>query len=746
MSNRPSLPDLDFGDINITPPSLKRQSQPYIKHSRNATPHETESITQLPSSFSDASSLLDSTSPTPNVSVKSIPSHSQARVRDIRHFFMDYYIHWKWEFSASLFILACPIIIITTLYPYAEQPLPQWPFQISINTLLSIYSLVFKTCLTFVIASCIGQLQWSWFSSHRPLYDLVRYDRATRGPWGSVQLLCSNHIRHPLTGLGAVILIAAVAIDPFIQQLVSPYDCSIALLSLNATLPRTNHFDLEWSRSRNTPGFPVRSAAYTPSTFIDWQCLTGNCTFSQMYGTVAYCSSCEDCSSKLFFETKCYDKEIDANITSATGHCADNLISFVTTSLYTGDDIKPEDSQSGFWVNETIASSTPSMPVFGRLAISTYQGKHNQSSPSEKAYILIPRAIDPVNRFDPNTGVSWTDCNTAVALDTWRCRGYGAAVCSLQPCVRNYNATINGTQLNEQIISSSGASRWGLVTEKIDEFGNLDSWIGMIDTHCLTEEENEILRRQGYKIDGSSQWLAFKRSIVSSHTEENLVSSLLSNHCLYLMKNIMWPWDGSFVYWNEVLGDNFWGDVENESSGVSDGLVNLDDPTGPSMMVDLYNNGYIDFKDVQETFSNISDITSAWIRTHGNSTYSDPAIGEVLHYATCLHVRWPWLAFTATLALLSLAFFIAIVVVTDRQRLLVWKSSPLALMIGGPNAEISSESTLDVIEKKSKKLLVTLVKGSKPHVQIVGKDNGLVDLADGGIRNSISTLRDDLMG
>ncbi|ESZ89489.1 hypothetical protein SBOR_10126 [Sclerotinia borealis F-4128] len=752
MSNRPSLPNLDFGDIDITPPSLKRQSQPYIKLSRDATPHETESIAQIPSSFSDASSLLDSTSLTPNVSIKSIPSYSQARIHDIRHLLIDYYIHWKWESFASLFILACPIIIITTLYPYAEQPLPQWPFQISINTLLSIYSLVFKTCLTFVIASCIGQLQWSWFSSHRPLYDLVRYDRATRGPWGSVQLLCSNHIRHPLTGLGAVILIAAVAIDPFIQQLVSPYDCSIALLNLNATLPRTSQFDLDPAIFNTTSRlFPVRFTDYTPSTYIASQCSTGNCTFSQMYGTLAYCSSCEDFSDKLFLETKCYDKESDTNATSATGYCANNLISFATTSFYVGDDPKSEDSLGGYWINVTIPPSIPGGDANGKLATSILEGKnrlanHNQFIPGENAYILVPRTVDPIKRVDPNTGKPWTDCNTTVALDTWRCQGYGAAVCSLQPCVRTYNATINGVQLNEHKISSSGTSHWGVVSKIHDEFGSYEyTWIGMIDTHCISGEENETLIKQGYKIDSSSQWLPFNRSIVLSQAEENLVSSLLLHRCLYLMEYHR-PLDGIFPYWREVLG-NFWGVVINQGSGLSnDGLVSFFDMTGPQMMVDLYNNGYIEFKDVQEKFSNISDIMTAWIRAHGNSTSSDPAIGEVLHYATCLHVRWPWFAFTATLALLSLAFFIAIVVVTARQRLPVWKSSPLALMIGGPNAKISSESTLDVIEKKSKKLLVTLVKGSNPHVQIVGKDNGLVDLADGGIRNSISTLRDDLMG
>lgn len=739
VANHPSLPNLDFGEIDLTPPSLRRQSRPYSK----PIGQEFGSIPQLPSSFSDASSLLDSSSHISDVAIKSISSRSQARVHDTRHCLTEYYVDWKWEFFASLIVIACPLIIVSTLYPNAGKPLPEWPFQISINTLLSIYGLVFKTCLTFIVTSCIGQLQWFWFSSRRPLYDVVCYDRATRGPWGSIQLLCSEHIRSPLTVLGAIILIATVAIDPFIQQLVSTYDCSIALLNLNATIPRTNQFNP--MSYRNNFGFPVRLAVYTPSDFIAWQCSTGNCTFSQIYGTLAYCSSCEDWSDKLFIETKCYDTETDTNATSATGHCADNLISFETTSLYTGDYPKPEDSLSDFWINVTIASS-PGTNIFGILASSVYWANQdrNQFILGDETYILVPKTIDPIKRFDENTGKSWTDCNTTVSLDNWRCQGYGAAVCSLQPCIRTYNATINGIQLDEYMISSSGTSHWGFVSGINNESGTSDDfWIGMIDTHCISEKENETLTKQGYKIDSSSQWLAFNRSIILSQAEDNLVSSLLLHRCLYLMNLFL---DGRFPLWNEVLGDNFWGDVENLSSGRGDdGTVSFGELTGPQMMVDLYNDGYIDFKDVQETFSNISDITTAWIRTNDNSTFSDPAIGEVLHYATCLRIQWPWIAFPAALAVLSLVCFVAVVVVMDRQRVPVWKSSPLALIMRGSNREFWCKPTSDAMEKRSKEITVILIKGSDPQIQVVRKDFGLVDIANGGRNNSSQTLNGDVL-
>lgn len=37
----------------------------------------------------------------------------------------------------------------------------------------------------------IGQLKWQWFKTSHPLYDLQKYDEASRGPWGALKLLRS---------------------------------------------------------------------------------------------------------------------------------------------------------------------------------------------------------------------------------------------------------------------------------------------------------------------------------------------------------------------------------------------------------------------------------------------------------------------------------------------------------------------------------------------------------------------------
>jgi hypothetical protein len=47
-----------------------------------------------------------------------------------------------------------------------------------------IYTIVLRGCLAYMFTACIGQLQWKWLAADaRPLYDVILYDNAGRGPW-----------------------------------------------------------------------------------------------------------------------------------------------------------------------------------------------------------------------------------------------------------------------------------------------------------------------------------------------------------------------------------------------------------------------------------------------------------------------------------------------------------------------------------------------------------------------------------
>jgi len=107
---------------------------------------------------------------------------------------------------------------------------------------------------------------------------------------------------------------------------------------------------------------------------------------------------------------------------------------------------------------------------------------------------------------------------------------------------------------------------------------------------------------------------------------------------------------------------------------------------GSEALKTIYNYGNVSFDRVNQVFENVSDSMTDFFRLQTLPKYNDPAQGLVTQNQTCLGVRWPWLAFPTALALLTLAFFIAMLV-ESRPRASkyasIWKSTPLALLFHG---------------------------------------------------------------
>lgn len=69
----------------------------------------------------------------------------------------------------------------------------------------------------------IGQAKWLLFRKQsRNLADFKTIDEASRGPWGAFQLLYRFWDgRTLLASAGAFIVLASLAVDPFVQQVLS---------------------------------------------------------------------------------------------------------------------------------------------------------------------------------------------------------------------------------------------------------------------------------------------------------------------------------------------------------------------------------------------------------------------------------------------------------------------------------------------------------------------------------------------
>lgn len=607
---------------------------------------------------------------------------------------------------ASLLGAAAISAVVATLYQHQGRPLPEWPFEISVNAVLSVYSVVLKTSVAFVVDSCIGQLQWLWFRNSRSLYDAVRYDEASRGPWGSVKLLGSHTLSRPMTSFAAVLSILSIAVDPFFQQILSYRDCQVPVPSVRATIPRTSYFDKDHMYKDIDLGFfpsqgakaALNKGVLAAPEAISSNCPTGNCTFSK-FSTLGLCSSCEDITETLVTSATCY-----SNNTEGCQRGFRNYTSVLPSGLR-----MEWDMVANFSMPTAFASSfSPDTSRFEFLAPRTYFSDH---------------------QIDPSTGRRLAGCTDALPSN-WRCRGYGAASCAIYPCMKTFNTSILAGKTSERLVAQTN------IRDVEDHLGytsssNTDiSPMVWVNASCLTAEEAEAVQGRVKYTDGT--WLVYN----TTNSMENLIlhgdfSSLPQNLNLsasLFTRQCVHTFDGQFfssllVF---VVEEQFL--VGEVIAGVNEGdldTIQVKGLRGQSQLQLLYNSGNISFDLIQDTFENIAGAFTLYIRENGNSNDTNTAPGVVYHYATCLDVHWPWIALPATLFLGSLLLLLTTQTRMERGGVPIWKSSLLPYIYrtrvdaAGADLEKEKEETgqededppvdaMEVMEKTAKATRVML--------------------------------------
>lgn len=145
---------------------------------------------------------------------------------------------------------------------------------------------------------------------------MVMYDSASRGPIGSRSLLCNLGLRHPLSSFGAINTILRLANDPFAQQIIRYYSCTLISDDYSSNVPRTNLYVFPSyygsPGGSNHLGFggisidpelrsAINSGIFSPGSHVAPNCLTGSCSLLQPYSTVGYCGRFTDITITLKF-------------------------------------------------------------------------------------------------------------------------------------------------------------------------------------------------------------------------------------------------------------------------------------------------------------------------------------------------------------------------------------------------------------------------------------------------------------
>ena len=259
-----------------------------IHGGQNATAHHP----QVESVRSQSDSLLDDIGADP-VAVQKKAWYSRTYSK-INRILLD---TWLPEVFALLFSGACLLAIVAVLAVYHDKPLHHLPKGLTLNTIISVLAAGAKSSLMFAIGGTMGQAKWCWFRSklnqQRCLQDLEDMDDASRGPLGSTIMLF-QHTVLSICSIGAVLVILALAFDPFVQQVVG-YPVRQETSFSSEAITRQS-FTLNSVPASGEMAGNVYAGIYHNNFDRTPSCPTGNCTWDPFLST-GWCGRCEGLAS-----------------------------------------------------------------------------------------------------------------------------------------------------------------------------------------------------------------------------------------------------------------------------------------------------------------------------------------------------------------------------------------------------------------------------------------------------------------
>lgn len=203
---------------------------------------------------------------------------------------------WYWELACILLGICCKFAVVVILCTVDRTALDAWNFPIQPNSLVSVFMTVAKSSLLLPVAECISQVKWIQFE-HAPhhLIRLQEYDEASRGPWGSFQLLFSWKTGSFLAYAGAVLTTMVLALEPFTQQIITYPSRLITSKSQSASQAATR--DLQFVNQVAMNGAVLEGIYFSELTSNAFDCTTSTCSWPGSFVSLGVCSACCDVTS-----------------------------------------------------------------------------------------------------------------------------------------------------------------------------------------------------------------------------------------------------------------------------------------------------------------------------------------------------------------------------------------------------------------------------------------------------------------
>ena len=577
---------------------------------------------------------------------------------------------WASEIASVVLAFAMLAAIVVLLTMRQDKPLPDWPSLLGINSLVAIFSSVFKVALLYSIVEGISELKWIWFATAKSVNDFDSFDSASRGPWGAAKLL----VKHPsniFASLGACIMILSVAIDPFTQQVLRFYNCQIAIDGSTATIARTNSYTAATGAGEGSIADPkLTGAVYQgllnppANATVDMStfCPSGNCTFAHS-GGVAY-SSLEICS---------YVTDISQSVKGSADGLGSSDASW-NYSLPSGLNITYDNSSA-----VALASWMPSN--------AWEPGFVQNDTTTVLSYLEV--LMMTTDCSDPFTTAGAHQCSIKPL----------AVTIVVAPCVVQYgnvsisNSIFRETAISSMILPSPVGIDWVSVGIS-SSFPNTDC------SGSKTRHGNKTTKTaMVLDVGGNTTWRCPEPAVCQVDGNETL---WYDPACIFHLGY------GAGFGLTRILGQVF-----NPSSDAPYTLWLQEWPGTYQLdlqqwLAPLWASGHANLSSVSKTMESLTGTLNTVIRAEGDQ--SAPARGVVQGNQTCVGVKWAWFALPCGLLMLTLIFLISTMVISHRKLKpgaiqggrKPWKSSTLPLLWCGlhdtPKARFGRLDDVDTME------------------------------------------------
>ncbi|OHF01862.1 hypothetical protein CORC01_02740 [Colletotrichum orchidophilum] len=330
---------------------------------------------------------------------------------------------WYLEIGCCFLAMASLVSQAVVLWQYDGKPQDSWPSTtLTLNGLIAILATVCRATFMITVGAILSQSKWNHFSGrgksagYRRLDDFGLFDDASRGSWGSLQLMWRFKGAH-IACVGALLTMLSLALGFFSQQLITLRVDQVRSSSPGqaGTVARSQWVNTVTGYANSwSPQTPTKLAMYegfmSPGVSLPQVlCPTGNCTWP-ITPTVGVCGACVDLTA-----------EIKINRSPS---------SFCIVSAPDGTQL------SGY-----CGSGSDFMPVFN---ISTGSNRTFESTDTRMVKADAPNLIAQFSALGIPGGMPAT-----TPLDDSR-----AAECALWYCLQAREVTVKSGELSDNIIDT----------------------------------------------------------------------------------------------------------------------------------------------------------------------------------------------------------------------------------------------------------------------------------------------------